>query len=133
VMLYQMLTGELPFKADSIARLMYQIANEPAPDIRSMRPELPEALAAIVAKALNKAVGERYQDGEKFAADLRAVAAQLEGSPIPVASASVPPTVAGEDPYAKTVVVESVSAFAKTVEIPAYSPLDGPEAGKGPN
>jgi CHASE2 domain-containing sensor protein/tRNA A-37 threonylcarbamoyl transferase component Bud32 len=71
VMLFQMLTGELPFQADSLARLMYMIANEPAPSIRTIRPELPERLAGIVAFSLNKKPDQRYQDGAKFASDLK--------------------------------------------------------------
>ncbi|MEN9436691.1 MAG: hypothetical protein RIR09_1346, partial [Pseudomonadota bacterium] len=41
VTLYQLLAGILPFRGDSMAELMYKIANEPAPDIRKLRPELP--------------------------------------------------------------------------------------------
>ena len=42
VMLFQMLTGVLPFRGDSMAELMYKIANEQAPDIRIIRKDLPE-------------------------------------------------------------------------------------------
>jgi serine/threonine-protein kinase len=87
VMLFQMLTGTLPFQADSIARLMYKIASEQAPDVRSIRPDLPKKLSTIVAFSLNKHQDARYQDGEKFAADLRAVMAELaripHGTPAP--------------------------------------------------
>jgi len=72
VMLFQMLAGVLPFRGDSMAELMYKIANEEAPDIRIVRPELSEEIARIVAHALRKKPEERYQDGERFAADLRA-------------------------------------------------------------
>lgn len=75
VMLYQMLTGVLPFRGESMAELMYKIANEEAADIRIIRPELPEALAHIVALALHKRPETRYQSGESFAEDLRRVAA----------------------------------------------------------
>ena len=70
-MLYQLLAGVLPFRGDSMAELMYKIANEPAPDIRKVRPELPMALTVILSKALTKVPEERYQDGAAFAADLR--------------------------------------------------------------
>ena len=75
VMLYQLLTGALPHQAESMARLMYQIANEPAPDVRTLRPKLSEALANVVALALEKRPEMRYADGHQMAADLRAVAA----------------------------------------------------------
>ena len=79
VMLFQMLAGVLPFRGDSMAELMFKIANEEAPDIRVIRPELPTALADIVALSLSKRPETRYQDGNLFAADLRNALAQWEG------------------------------------------------------
>jgi serine/threonine-protein kinase len=73
VMLYQMLVGLLPFRGDSMAELMYKIANEEAVDIRAIRPELPEQLSRVIGRALNKLPQGRYQTGEEFAADLRGV------------------------------------------------------------
>jgi CHASE2 domain-containing sensor protein/predicted Ser/Thr protein kinase len=81
VMLFQMLTGVLPFRGDSMAELMYKIANEEAPDIRIVRNEIPEQLAQVVAKALMKRSDLRYQDGDAFAADLRASIALMAGQP----------------------------------------------------
>lgn len=80
VMLFQLLTGALPHAAEPMARLMYQIANEPAPDVRTLRPELPEALANVVALALEKRPEVRYADGRQMAADLREVAALLDAT-----------------------------------------------------
>jgi eukaryotic-like serine/threonine-protein kinase len=73
VMLYQMLSGVLPFRGESMSELMFKIANEEATDIRSIRPELAHALADVVARALSKRPETRYQTGEQFAADLRAL------------------------------------------------------------
>jgi serine/threonine protein kinase len=78
VMLFQLLTGRLPHEAESMARLMAQIANEPAPDVRTCRPEVPETLAHVVARALEKQPEMRYADGYQLAKDLRAVESQLE-------------------------------------------------------
>ena len=77
VMLFQMLAGALPFRGDSMAELMYKIANEPAPDIRMIRPDISAKLANIVALSINKQSATRYQDGEQFAADLRALMAGM--------------------------------------------------------
>ncbi|MFZ5520075.1 MAG: protein kinase domain-containing protein [Pseudomonadota bacterium] len=77
VTLFQLLTGRLPFMHDSMAALMRAIANEAAPDVRSLRPELPEALANAVALALEKRPEVRYADGLQMAADLRALALHL--------------------------------------------------------
>jgi serine/threonine-protein kinase len=71
VMLYQMLSGSLPFKADSMASLMYKITNEEAVDIRTIRATIPETLAVVVNKALIKDVDQRYQTGIEFANALK--------------------------------------------------------------
>jgi serine/threonine-protein kinase len=80
VMLFQMLAGVLPFRGESMAELMNKIATEVAPDIRIIRSELPPSLASLVAVALSKRPDARYQGGDQFARDLRAVLSG--GSPI---------------------------------------------------
>ena len=80
VMLFQLLTGALPHRSESMAELMRQIVNDAAPDVRTLRPELPEALANVVALALEKRVELRYADGEQMAADLLAVALLLDSA-----------------------------------------------------
>ncbi|MFP3873294.1 MAG: protein kinase domain-containing protein [Thiohalophilus sp.] len=67
VMLYQMLTGELPFIADSLASLMYKIANEKHPDIRMFRPDLPSCVSQVINKALHKELDRRFQSGSQMA------------------------------------------------------------------
>ena len=80
VVLFQLLTGTLPHRATSMGQLMRQIAHEPAPDVRSRRPDLPEPLAALVARALEKRPDARYPDGDAFAADLARAADRHEAS-----------------------------------------------------
>lgn len=80
VMLFQMLTGTLPLRGESMAELMYKIANEEAPDARTIRPELTENLARLMAFSLNKNPQQRYQDGDQFAKDLRAVSSEYATS-----------------------------------------------------
>jgi serine/threonine-protein kinase len=72
VTLYQLVCGKLPFEGDSMAQLMYRIANEHAPDILQYKPSLAPALVAFLDKAMSKEAGERYQTGEEFAGALRA-------------------------------------------------------------
>ena len=73
VLLYQLLTGGLPHQSESMARLMQQIATEPAPDVRTRRAGLPESLALVLAVALEKRPELRYASGEQMARDLDAV------------------------------------------------------------
>lgn len=77
VMLYQMLCGQLPFTADSMASLMFKITNEEAPEITTVRDDLPAELVAIIKKSLAKDADERYPDGNQFAAALKTCLANL--------------------------------------------------------
>jgi serine/threonine-protein kinase len=72
VTLYQLLSGQLPFRADSMTRLMQKIANDPHAPIRSIRPELPESIEVILDRVLAKSADDRYQMGAELAAALRA-------------------------------------------------------------
>lgn len=73
VALFQLLTGELPYRNDSMAQLMRAIAQEEVPSVCELRPELPGALGDVVAVSLQKHASMRYSDGHQMADDLRAV------------------------------------------------------------
>ena len=77
VTLYQMACGKLPFDGDSMAQLMFHIANEPHTDILSIRPDLPPCLVAIINRSLAKQVAERYPTGAEMAEALRQCAASI--------------------------------------------------------
>ena len=123
VMLFQMLSGVLPFRGESMAELMYKIANEEAPDIRTIRKELPESLANLVALSVSKRPETRFQDGDQFAGDLRSVMAEMSGNLVSSTSmattAVVAPVVAAG--HEKTVVMgaaamaAAATGFEKTV------------------
>jgi serine/threonine protein kinase len=66
VSLYRLLCGRLPFEGDSMAQLMFKIANELAPDILQANPAVPLGVAAFLARAMAKDAGERFQTGEEF-------------------------------------------------------------------
>ena len=79
VSLYQLACGKLPFEGDSMAQLMYRIANEPHTDILTIRADLPPCLAAIINRSLAKQVEDRYASGTEMAEALRQCAAGLQG------------------------------------------------------
>jgi eukaryotic-like serine/threonine-protein kinase len=79
-LLYHLVCARLPHEAETLGALMNRIANQPAPDLRTLRPDVPDALAAIVAQALAKRPGERPADGEAMAQALRAVAPNVKFS-----------------------------------------------------
>src|SRR5437879_4101531 len=80
VTLYELLTGEKPFTGESVATLMFRIANEPHPPITSARADLPPAVQAVIDKALEKNPETRYARGADFARDLRAVLTKAAGA-----------------------------------------------------
>jgi len=77
VMLYQMVTGQLPFKGDSMAALMYKIANEPHESVKTLNPELPQCLSDIVDRMLDKDMEKRYPRGAEIATDIRQCMSQV--------------------------------------------------------
>jgi serine/threonine-protein kinase len=77
-MLFELTTGQLPFGGDSMATLMYQIANAAHPDPRSLRADLPDCVVAILNRSLKKNPAKRYQTGAAFKEDLLACQAQLD-------------------------------------------------------
>jgi serine/threonine-protein kinase len=80
VTLYELLTGEKPFAGESIATLMFKIANERHETPRQYNPNIPDAVIAVIDRALAKAPEERYQKGKEMATDLRAALAEMERS-----------------------------------------------------
>lgn len=72
VILYRMLTGNLPFEGTNPLSVAYQQVNEPMPPIRKNHPELPATLEAVVAKTLAKKPEERPQTAEEILKDFQA-------------------------------------------------------------
>ena len=70
VVMFQLLTGRLPFEADNPFNLVYQIIHDEAPLPSSLRPGLPAVLDTIVGKAMTRDRDRRYQTWEAFAHDL---------------------------------------------------------------
>jgi tRNA A-37 threonylcarbamoyl transferase component Bud32 len=70
VVMYQMLTGRLPFRGTNKFTMIYQITQyDPAPP-SALRPEVPQSLDRIVRRAMHKEAAKRYSSGDEFAEDL---------------------------------------------------------------
>ena len=78
VMLYEMVTGQLPFKGDHEQGVVYSILNEEQEPMTGLRTGVPMELERIVNKAMVKNAEERYQHVEEMMIDLRSVAKGLE-------------------------------------------------------
>ena len=82
VSLFQLLTGQLPFTADSMTGLMQQIAEAQHPPLRAFRPDLPACVEVIIDRALAKNPDSRYDTGAQMAAALEDCRSKLpSGSP----------------------------------------------------
>ena len=75
IVLYEMLTGEVPFKGENQIAVAMKHVREEIPDVQSQRPEVSSALAAIVDTATAKRVEDRYADDAELIADLEDVLA----------------------------------------------------------
>jgi len=80
IVLYEMLTGKVPFSGDSAIEIAMKHLNELPKPPSKIRPEIPEDLDHVVLRALAKAPEDRYQTAEEFAEDLHRVEA---GLPLP--------------------------------------------------
>lgn len=67
VILYELVTGRIPFDADTPFALMMKHASEPVPSPRSLNADLPEAIEPIILKALAKQPEARYQSAGELA------------------------------------------------------------------
>ncbi len=70
VVLYELLTGEKPFKGESLATLMYNITTSPPSPLHDVAPNVPEKCAAVIEKILAKDRDKRYQSGMEMAKEL---------------------------------------------------------------
>jgi hypothetical protein len=81
VVLYELLTGEVPFHGDSFVEVALRHVNEPPPSVRDRRPDVPPRLAQAVERALAKRPRDRFASMNELCAELEAC---LRDRPVPV-------------------------------------------------
>jgi len=77
VVLYEMFSGQLPFKGERDQSVVYSILNEKPRPVTDLRSEIPVSIAQVVSKALEKNPNERYQQAEELLDDLKSIAAGI--------------------------------------------------------
>ncbi|MBN8733642.1 MAG: serine/threonine protein kinase [Acidobacteria bacterium] len=92
IVAYEMLSGEIPFPEDSLTHLASAEQSHVTP-LRSRRPEIPEAVDAVMRRALSFQPEARHRSVKEFAAELTAAL-----YPPPVAEPALPPVPAAEAP-----------------------------------
>jgi tetratricopeptide (TPR) repeat protein/TolB-like protein len=108
---YEMFTAELPFRAESSFQLMYKQVHEAAKDPRTVCPDLPEYIANIVLKCLEKDPAKRYQSAREILTDLESQSAP------PIVSAAAAGASAGSSTS-----VGATAAGNKTISIQVPKP-----------
>jgi hypothetical protein len=116
VTLFEMVSGQPPFKADSAMTLMMMHVNDPVPNPKDLNPDVPNALVSVINKALAKDPGDRYQSAAEMVSALRNAMDQAKTD---AAKTPLPP---GE-----TMVEEPDSPVATMVEpsVASESDMDG--------
>jgi serine/threonine protein kinase len=83
VVIYEMLTGEVPFDGANDQAVIYSILNKEPEPISSIREDMPHALDEAVRKMLRKESEERYEDMDSLIGDLKRAQSGLAASPMP--------------------------------------------------
>ncbi len=105
--LFECLTGQRPFPGDTYEQVIISICTRPPPDVRSLAPSVPSALAAVVERAMTRDRTQRFQSALEFVEALRLavpdVLAAIPSSNTPVAqrtwpSGGVPPLAPDQHP-----------------------------------
>lgn len=72
VVMFEMMGGRIPFEGDSLVSIMRSITSAPLPNLRTLRPGLPEGVVQIVERLLERDRTRRYSTARQLAADLEA-------------------------------------------------------------
>jgi serine/threonine protein kinase/tetratricopeptide (TPR) repeat protein len=79
VVLYEMLTGQLPFKGDYEQAVLYSMMNEEPQSVSEINPQVPDLLAQVVTKSLQKDIVQRYQNMSEILIDLKSIQSTSSG------------------------------------------------------
>lgn len=128
IVLFEMLTGELPFEASAPLKLLLMHVNDPVPLLATKRPELPEALDGVLAKATAKDPTERYPDVQALAAEFREalnLSADHSTGSLPIAIVPTPlaqsAPLTAEDPPAANLIRKTVEVLSPLISTPPTS------------
>jgi serine/threonine-protein kinase len=109
--LYELVAGRPAFDAETFEELRAMIAATPAPDARAVRPDVPEGIAAAIARCLAKSPEDRFADVGDLASALGPFASHVGG-----ASAQRAPRILGRGDGGATVSLPPIDALGATVD-----------------
>jgi serine/threonine protein kinase len=138
VVVYEMLTGQVPFSGANLASILYKHVHEPPPSPREINPALPKEVESVLLRALAKVPQGRYGTASQLVVDLEAALPQKaaeerepepiappamigleEVSKVPVGPRETPPAVVYEEERRQLRTLEGHSGWVRSV---AFSP-----------
>ncbi|MER5831997.1 protein kinase [Streptomyces sp. NPDC002130] len=137
IMLFQLVTGRLPFEADSPLAIAYAHVQEEPPVPSSVNRSLPPAVDALIARALKKNPNERFPSAEAMRDECLRVAASFQAAPPSIVPGTQAPSGAGVGSAVFPPVDQATPAPSGQVQTP-YQPTPPPNpygtpAPTGPN
>lgn len=132
VILYQMLTGEIPYEADTPARMMMAHVMNPVPQLTDKRPDLAPC-DQVITKAMAKEREERYATASDLTTDLNTISQTLKQPQLPPqpAEPEIDETVATGTAVAATEAVSETPAQPAPAATPPPTPPPTPEPAAG--
>jgi serine/threonine protein kinase len=120
VVLYEMLTGRLPFRSEHEAALMYSILNDEPEPIQKHLPEIQPVLANLIQRALEKDPNDRYQSINEMVIELRRL--QKQSTKVSRASLASMPANPGPGTQSSTAVRDLAQAPGSSGSLPIEGP-----------
>ncbi len=99
IVLYELLTADVPFHGDNFVAVALQHINDPAPGVRERRPDVSPRLDAAVRRAMAKSPRDRFPSMDDFAGELQACRAEAGGNGISPADATLVTASGSNDRY----------------------------------
>jgi len=128
VVLYEMITGRVPFDADTPLAVVLKHLNEPLPMPRMLNPDVPYGVERVILKALAKDPADRYQSAAELAQALREVVEEEQARFEPIPFFEPLPDLAEQPVVAQTFTPLPEAAVPPTAAPPTAAPTPTPSA-----
>ncbi|MGM9920538.1 MAG: Stk1 family PASTA domain-containing Ser/Thr kinase, partial [Bhargavaea sp.] len=130
IVLYEMLTGKLPFSGESAVSIALKHLQEQTPSVRALRPDIPQSLENVILKATAKDSAERYPSAEAMLRDLHTVLspersgeAPYEPPPIDEEATKAIPIIRDEPASESTIGTNTVTSSSPEPADEAKAPI----------
>ena len=125
VVLYELVTGRVPYEAETPLAVLLQHVNAPLPMPRQIRPDLPEALERVILKAMAKKPEERFQSAQQM---VDALAEAVAGKPAEIAPPPITEMLEPTAPVRSTGEPQAPAVDTKPVGAKSPEPMAEPAA-----